>query len=275
MDIEQSVASHYTQGDFEKRLLAMLAATGRDPEHLTPDDLTPVEEFHIGGREATAELAAQMQLRPGMHLLDVGSGIGGPARYFARVHDCTVTGIDLTDEFVSIATHLSARVGLSDRVNFRQGSALAMPFEPGSFDGAYLLHVGMNISDKAGLFAEVRRVLKPEALFAVYDIMRLTDGDLAFPLPWSTVPETSFVAPLATYRDGLRAAGFTVLAERSRGQYAIDFFRAMRARAAQGGPSQPNLQSLMGADAALKSANLFGCLERGLLAPTEMIARAG
>jgi SAM-dependent methyltransferase len=275
MDTEQAVASHYTQGDFEERLLAMLAAAGKDPEHLTPDDLTPVEEFHIGRREATAELASQMRLRPGMHLLDVGSGIGGPARYFARAHGCTVTGIDLTDEFVTIASNLSERVGLADRVTFRQGSALAMPFEPASFDGAYMLHVGMNIPDKPGVFAQVRRVLKPGALFAVYDIMRLAEGDLAFPLPCSSVPETSFVAPVATYRDGLRAAGFTILAERPRGQFAIEYLRAMRARAAQAGPSQPNLQSVMGADAALKSANLFGCLERGLLAPTEMIARAG
>jgi SAM-dependent methyltransferase len=275
MDTEQAVASHYTQGDFEIRLLAMLSAAGKDPDHLTADDLTPIEEFHIGGREATAALASQMQLRPGKHLLDVGSGIGGPARYFARAHGCTVTGIDLTDEFVSIATHLSARVGLADRVTFRQATALAMPFEPASFDGAYMLHVGMNIPDKSGLFAEIRRVLKPGALFAVYDIVRLADGDLAFPLPWSTVPDTSFVAPLDTYRGGLRTAGFAILAERSRSQFAIEFFRAMRARAAQAGSSQPNLQSLMGVDAALKSKNLFDCLDRGLLAPTEIIARAG
>ncbi len=275
MDTEQAVASHYTQGDFEERLLAMLAEAGKDREHLTADDLTPVDNFHLGGGEATAELASQMQLRPGMRLLDVGSGIGGPARYFARVHDCTVTGIDLTDEFVSVANRLSARVGLADRVNFRQGSALAMPFEPGSFDGATMLHVGMNIPDKPGVFAEVRRVLKPGALFAVYDIMRLAEGDLAFPMPWSSVPETSFVAPVATYRDGLRAAGFAIVAERSRGQFAIDYVHAMRARAAQAGPSQPNLRSVMGADAALKSANLLGCLERGVVAPTEMIARAG
>lgn len=274
MDTEQAVANHYTQGDFEERLLAMLAAAGKDPAHLTADDLTPIEEFHIGGREATAELASQMQLRPGMHLLDVGSGIGGPARYFARAQGCTVTGIDLTDEFVAIAFSLSTRVGLADRVTFRPGSALAMPFDPGSFDGAYMLHVGMNISDKSRLFAEVHRVLKPGALFAVYDILRLAGGDLAFPLPWSSGPETSFVAPSATYRDGLRAAGFTILAERARGQFAIEFFRAMRARAAEPGSSRPNLQSVMGADAALKSANLFGALERGLVAPVEMIARA-
>ncbi|MBN9561044.1 MAG: methyltransferase domain-containing protein [Alphaproteobacteria bacterium] len=274
MDTEQAVASHYTQGDFEARLLAMLAATGKDAAHLTADDLTPIEEFHIGGREATVALAGQMQLRPGMHLLDIGSGIGGPARYFARAQGCTVTGIDLTDEFVAIASSLSTRVGLADRVTFRQGSALAMPFGPGSFDGAYMLHVGMNIPDKSGLFAEVHRVLKPGALFAVYDILRLAGGDLVFPLPWSSGPETSFVAPATTYRDGLAAAGFTILAEHARGQFAIEFFRAMRARAAEAGSSRPNLQSVMGADAALKSANLFAALERGLVAPVEMIARA-
>ena len=120
-----------------------------------------------------------------MHLLDVGSGIGGPARTFADAFGCRVTGVDLTEEFVEAANALTRRCGLSDRVSFRQASALALPFADASFDAATLIHVGMNIEDKAGLFAEVRRVLKPDARFGVYDIMRVAEGEIPYPMPWA------------------------------------------------------------------------------------------
>src|SRR5262249_52106010 len=108
-----------------------------DLANLTHNDLAALDEFHVGGREATEEFAAQMELRPGLRLLDVGSGIGGPARYFAAEHGCTVTGVDLTEEFVSVARNLTRRTKLDHAVEFRQGSALAMPFENATFDRAY------------------------------------------------------------------------------------------------------------------------------------------
>src|SRR5215475_8902905 len=137
MSIEKNVASYYTRGRLEDAILQALTRTGKDLANLTHDDLAALDEFHIGGREATQELATQMDLRPGLHLLDVGSGIGGPARYFAAEHGCKITGIDLTEEFVSVAKSLTHRTGLDHAVEFRQGSALAMPFEKSSFDRAY------------------------------------------------------------------------------------------------------------------------------------------
>ena len=98
-----------------------------------------------------------------MHLLDIGSGIGGPARYFARHHGCRVTGIDLTEEFIAVARALTSRLRMEGQVSFEQGSALSMPFPASTFDVATLLHVGMNIAKKAQLFAEVRRVLNRAA----------------------------------------------------------------------------------------------------------------
>ena len=275
MDKAADVARHYENGALAQSILDALSASGKDAASLTLADLAPVDEFHIGGRVATHGLAEQLTLRPDMHLLDVGCGPGGASRYFAYEHRCRVTGIDLTEDYVRVADLLSARLGLRDRVSYRQGSALALPFESGSFDGAYMLHVGMNIRDKAALFAEIRRVLKPGSQFAIYDVMREREGDLSFPVPWASHADMSFVDDAATYRRRLEEAGFAVEVERSRSEFAAEFFRQMRARAAAGGgPSPLGLHILMGASSPQKVANMIDNLERGLIAPTEMISRA-
>ncbi len=276
MALEQSVARHYTHGSLERTILEALAASGKDPDRLAPADLAPVDEFHIGGRQATIDLAAQMEIEPGLHLLDVGSGLGGASRFFAHERGCRVAGIDLTEEYVRAAEALARRVGLADRVSYRHGSALDLPFAPAAFDGAYMLHVGMNIEDKARLFAGVRRVLRPGGFFGIYDVMREgSGGDLTFPVPWALSPGTSFVGSAADYRRLLEGAGFAVEKERSRRGFAIEFFRDMRAQAAQrGGPPPLGLHLLMGASAPQKAANMMDNLERGLIAPTEIIARA-
>jgi ubiquinone/menaquinone biosynthesis C-methylase UbiE len=208
-----------------------------------------------------------------MRLLDVGCGLGGAARYFAHEHGCRVTGIDLSDEYVSVANALAARVGLGDRVSYQQGSGLDLPFAPASFDGAYLFHVGMNIENKAKLFGEVRRVLAPSGLFGIYDVMRLAAGELSYPVPWASGPESSFVADAATYRRLLVAEGFEVLKERDRRDFALEVFGLMRARGGAGGPGPLGLHIVMGADAALKVKNMTGDISSGLIAPTEMICR--
>src|ERR1700687_255473 len=133
MSSEAKVAGHYSRGKLEE------------------SDLAAVDEFHVGGLEATQELAAHMDLRPGLRLLDVGSGIGGPARYFASEHGCAVTGIDFTQEVVRVATSFAPRTNLHRLVEFRQGSALQLPSAPATFDRAYMIHVGMNIADKPGI----------------------------------------------------------------------------------------------------------------------------
>ncbi|MBK5103886.1 MAG: class I SAM-dependent methyltransferase [Burkholderiales bacterium] len=274
MQIEQAVARHYAHGALEEAIMNALAAAGKDVNHLVPKDLAPVDEFHVGGRPATTAFAQQLGLRPGMRLLDIGCGLGGASRYFASEHGCEVRGIDLSAEYVGVANALAARVGLAGRVTCEQGSALALPFAPGSFDGAYMLHVGMNIEDKARLFAEVRRVLKPSGLFGIYDVMRLADGDLSYPVPWASGPESSFVADAASYRHLLEAAGFEVLKQRDRRDFALEVFAQMRAKGAAAGPAPLGLHIVMGADAGRKVKNMTGDISAGLIAPTEMICRA-
>jgi SAM-dependent methyltransferase len=275
MDTERRVAGHYARGGgLEEALLRALAAAGKDPERLAPEDLAPLEEFHTGGRQATIDLAARMGLRPGMHLLDLGCGIGGAARHLAHAQGCRVTGIDLTEEYVAAAAALTRRVGLEEAVLFRHGSALALPFAEASFDGATMLHVGMNVADKAALFAGVRRVLRPGGVFAVYDVMRLAPGALDFPLPWASAEDTSFVEEPASYRRALAAAGFAVEAERDRREFGLAALRATLAQVARAGLPPLGTHLLMGEDFPRKVANQAAALERGVAAPVEIIARA-
>jgi len=272
-DIEQAVAQHYAHGSLEETILAALAAAGKDVNHLTPKDLAPVDEFHVGGRLATVAFAQQFGPRPGMRLLDIGCGLGGAARYFAQEHGCRVTGIDLSPEYVNVTNALAARVGLDERVSCELGSALALPFAPESFDGAYMFHVGMNIENKAKLFAEVRRVLAPSGWFGIYDVMRLGAGELSYPVPWASGPESSFVDDAESYRRLLVVAGFEVLKERDRRDFALELFAQMRARGAAGAPAPLGLHLVMGANAGQKVKNMIGDISAGLIAPMELICR--
>ncbi len=272
MSVEHDVARHYTTGSLEERILSTVSDAGLDPEKLSTADLSGVDEFHIGGRQASLDLFVQLNAAPGTHWIDVGCGIGGPARTLAVNAGCAVTGIDLTDEFIAVATSLTRRTELERQVRFRQGSALDLPFASESFDGGYMIHVGMNIADKVSLFASVRRVLRAGSTFAVYDLMRTGEGDLTFPVPWAASGETSFVATPAVYREALQGAGFGIVTERSRREFAVTFFREQRARAAET-TSKPDLRAIMGPAAGERVGNAARAIEAGLIAPVEMIAR--
>ncbi len=274
MTVEAIVIEHYRHGALEDALLKGLQAAGKDLNTLTPDDLAPADEFHMGGRQATVEFAAEFKPSADMHWLDIGSGLGGASRYIAHEYKCRVTGVDLSEEYVAVAGSLSTRVGLEGKVSYRQASALALPFKDGTFDGAYMQHVGMNIADKTKLFGEVHRVLKPGAVFAIYDIMRTDEGPFSYPVPWTSTEETNFIEAPATYRALLTAEGFEVVKERNRSRFAIEFYRNMKARiAASGGPPAFGLHIIMGAAAPERSANMISLLERGTIAPVEMICR--
>lgn len=268
---ERDIVDHYARDDLEAAILDGLKVQGKAEPTL--DDLAAVDEFHMGGRAATKELAAGLELEPETRVLDIGSGIGGTARYVAATYGCLVTGVDLTPSNVAAAAGLTRLVGLGDRIAFKVGSALDLPFEAGSFDVATLLHVGMNIADKPRLAQEVRRVLEPGGVFVVYDVMRTGDDEIAFPQPWATSAAASFLARPEDYRAALTGAGFKVLGERRRTELALQTFTAMRQRIAQRGPPPLGLHLLMGPTAPAKLANIVAGLERGTIAPVEMLAR--
>lgn len=272
---EQSstVVSHYSHGELLPAILRGLAAMGKPTDPIDSDDLAAGDEFHIGGRAATTALFDQLGWQTGMHVLDVGSGIGGPARYLARHRHAQVTGVDLTPEFVEVARELTRRCGLADMVDFQLGNALELPVPDHVIDAACLLHVGMNIEDKARLFTEVRRVLRPGSWFAIYDVMQVGSGQIDYPVLWAPDAEGSFVAEQQTYRRLLIQGGFQVQHERDRRESSIEFFSRLRALWTNGPPPlSPHI--VIGPDFATKIANVVDAMRRGLLAPTEMISTA-
>jgi ubiquinone/menaquinone biosynthesis C-methylase UbiE len=274
MPTRQEVSHHYTRGNLVAAIRGGVEALGKTINSVTIDDLAPVDEYHIGGRQASEDFLSQLNLTPGKHVLDVGCGLGGAARFVASRYGCHVTEIDLTPEFIETAKVLRGWVGLDSRVSLHLGSALAMPFADHVFDCAYMLHVGMNIVDKAKLCSEVSRVLRPNSLFGIYDVMRIGDGELAYPVHWATTAASSAVATPAQYREVLEKAGFAVIAERNRHDFALAQYHLLRAKTAKvGSPPPLGLHILMGNNTSDYVQNMIENVSTGRIAPVELVAR--
>lgn len=209
--MSSEVAGHYSRGGLAEGILAALTEAGKDIDSLSIDDLAPVDELHSRRRLATEELARMLAPKPGESVLDIGSGLGGPARYLAKVWGCRVTGIDLTAEFVATAIELTRRTGLSDRVDFKQGSALDLPFDDESFDLAWSQNVVMNIAERERYYAEIHRVLKPGGWLAIQDVTQGPGGEPTYPVIWADTPATSFLRTAEETRTLLEEAGFNIL----------------------------------------------------------------
>jgi ubiquinone/menaquinone biosynthesis C-methylase UbiE len=274
MPTDPDVSAHYTSGKLLQRLRAALAADGIDPDRATIEQLAPFDHFHGRGLEATRELADSVAVAAGDHVLDVGSGIGGPARYFAARFGCRVTGIDLTAEFCDVARTLARAVRLADRVVFEQGSALAMPFADASFDGAYSMNVAMNIADKRGFYGEIRRVLRSGAWLALSEIAQGPGGAPAYPTPWAATAATSFLATPAQTRRALEEAGFAVVTSRETTKEALAFAARSRALVERGEKPPFSAVRLMHGDlAGVMTANGARALAEARVIPIEIVCR--
>jgi ubiquinone/menaquinone biosynthesis C-methylase UbiE len=268
------ITRHYSRGNLLERLNAALREDGVDPEHPSIEALAPYDQFHGRGLEATGEAAAVMRVGASDHLLDVGSGIGGPARYFARRFGCRVTGIDLTPEFCEVARHLSRLLRMSERVVFEVGDALAMPFDDESFDAACSMNVSMNIERKPQLYREIHRVLKPGASLVLSEIARGKSGGIDYPMPWASSEEGSFLATTEQTRRGLADAGFDVLHLRSTLQEALAYGARSRALVERGEkPPHRAVMLVHGEMAAAAMANVARALASASIVPIEVLAR--
>src|SRR6478735_7049344 len=133
-DVLDGVRDHYRASGLTERLKTALTAFGPDEQRLTPQQLATLDQFHTRGLAATVELAKLAGITTDMSVLDVGSGVGGPARFLAATYGCQVTGIDLSEPFVDAARYLTERTGQGELVSFDTASALELPFGDGQFD---------------------------------------------------------------------------------------------------------------------------------------------
>ncbi len=263
------VSAHYGETGIGERILAALQEEGIDIGALTPELLAPVDQFHTRGIIATREHAELAAPREDMHVLDVGCGVGGPARYLAATYGCRVTGIDLTEEFVEVAKMLTARCRLDHFVDFQQGNALDLPFEDTSFDMVWCQNITMNIEDKAGFYREVARVLKPGGRFTSTEMAAGAAGPPHFPLPWARVPEISFLVPQDEMRTALEAAGLRILEWRDA---SADVVAAAQSQAEQKRHSKLGVGLIAGADFGERAANSARSLAEGRLANVMTLA---
>ena len=216
---ESNVSAHYSNTDLYKMIENGLIELGISLDSVNIENLSLVDDFHIGGATATQFISDRLNLDREKTILDIGCGIGGPARYMAKMSGCKVHGIDLTQNYIETGIQLNALVGLDDKVNLKQGSALALPYDNFSFDGAYMIHVGMNIERKNQLMAEVFRVLKGGNNFVLFDVMKITDEAIDYPMPWAEKIEESAVDKVQAYEAALGEAGFRILDVEDKNQF--------------------------------------------------------
>lgn len=255
MDVDAQIDKHYGFGGILEKILAGLDLAGKDVHSLTVADLAPVDEFHTRGRESTLELAELAQVSASDRVLDVGCGLGGTARHLAEQYECSVTGIDLTEEYVSVGNQLTEFVGLGDRVELRQGSALDLPLEDNSFDVAWTEHVQMNIADKKQFYGEMARVLRPGGRFLFHDIFRGTGDAPFYPAPWAEDESISHLATEEVARATMEGVGLEIDHWIRKVDESMEFFKRVAERIAADGPPPIGIHLLMGDNAKEKLQN--------------------
>lgn len=271
--VNESIQTHYGRPDVGRVILEALEKAGKALDQLTPEDLAPVDEFHIRGRVATLELARAAGLDANKHVLDVGSGIGGTSRCLAMEFGCRVTGIDLTDDYCRAAEMLTNKVGLADLVDYRQGDATNLPFDDGVFDVVWTEHVAMNIPDKSRLYGEMHRVLKPGGTLAIYDVLAGTSEAVLFPVPWARTPDTSFLVQPNELRRLLEDAGFVIADWSDTTEAGHEWFVGMSEKIRKEGFPPLGFHLLMGPDFREMAKNQGRNLQERRIVLGQVVAR--
>jgi len=267
------IAEHWAKGDIYALILSALEKAGKSTDALTVEDLAPVDHFHARGFAATVDLADRLPVDRGQHILDIGCGFGGPARYFSKRFQCNVSGIDITPAFVEAGNQLTALLGMDDAVTLERGDAQHLPYPDGAFDGAYTQHVTMNIADRARFFGEAYRVLKPGSFFALTEHGLGSVGDPYYPLPWSMDGRGSYLMAPSETRRVLETVGFDDVQVEDTGHTYLAAYKRTMELAAQGALPPLGIHIIMGESAPQKTRNAARNIEEGRTHPVQVICR--
>ncbi len=270
---EKAIAEHWARGDVYSLILAALKKMSKPLDTLTLEDLAPVDHFHARGFPATVELADRLPIKAGQHIVDIGCGLGGPARYFAKRFQCRVSGLDITEPFVEAAKKLTALLRMDDQVTIEPGDGQHLPYADVFFDGAYTQHVTMNVADRPRFFAEAYRVLKPGAFFALTEHGLGAKGKPHYPVPWSGDGSGAYLATPAETRAILETVGFGDIEVEDTGAKYVAGYRSMIERAEKGLLPPLGTHILMGETALQKTRNAARNIEEGRTHPILLICR--
>jgi ubiquinone/menaquinone biosynthesis C-methylase UbiE len=266
---ETQVHAQYSTGLSRRNIEQALIAAGKDLDHLQPSDLALLEDFHTMGRIATTQLIDLIAITPENRVLDAGSGIGGTARYVADQCRCSVTAVDLTEDYCETARWLNRLVGLHEQISVRQADVTELPFADATFDVVLSQHVQMNVADKTRLYQEARRVLADGGRLAVWDVTDGEQGELHYPLPWADQPRLNHLATSDRLRDVIESSGFAIEHWNDLSDQAAETMQMLLAF-----PPNPLGLHAFVPDFAEKAQNLTQALADGRLGVIQAVARA-
>ncbi len=242
-------------------ILDGLDSSGKDTSTLKPDDLSSIDEFHTRGKESTIEIAHLAQIHPHHNVLDVGCGLGGSARYISNEFGCSVVGIDLTDEYIDVANKLTEFVNLTDKVSFKQASALELPFPSENFDIVWTEHTQMNIADKEQFYGEIGRVLKPKGRLVFHDVFSGITNSPYYPTPWAEYESLSSLCTQEEAKDAIQKSNLEINEWKDKSEQSLEFFKEMIKKTEKSGPPPLGFHLLMGKTAKTKLLNIARNLE--------------
>ena len=273
MSDAKAIADHWGKGDVYGLIVSALNKTSKPLEGLTVEDLAPVDHFHARGFPATVELADRLPIEPGQHILDIGCGLGGPARYVAKRFQCNVSGLDITEPFVEAANKLTALLGMERQVKVEHGDGQRLPYRDAAFDGAYTQHVTMNVADRPAFFSEAHRVLKPGAFFALTEHGLGPKGDLHYPVPWSEDGSGAWLVTPSETRAILEKTGFEEIVVVDTGAEYVAGYKMAIEKAEKGALPPLGVHILMGDTALQKTRNAARNIEEGRTHPIQLVCR--
>ena len=267
----KSISEHWGTGDVYARIMKAMQAASISPDAVTVEQLAPLDHFHACGFPATVELADALPIQPGHHIVDIGCGIGGPARYLAQRFGCRVSGVDITQPFVEAANRLTTLLKMERQVEIELGDGQHLPYGEAMFDGAYTQHVTMNIADRALFFGEAFRVLRPGAFFAVTEHGLGPEGSPHYPVPWSEDGSGSYLVRPADTVTYLNEVGFVDVKLEDTGAKYLQGYRRAIELAAQGAVPPLGVHVLMGQMAPEKTRNAARNIEERRTHPIQII----